>query len=219
MTVLRADEESLSPKLTVREARTDDLPKMREVVLAAYQQYARDLPDDLFGVYLDDLLDYERHAGHGTLLVVEAGGQVLACGAFYADVADQHMGWPSGWAGGRGLAVHPDARGQGAARALLAEAEARARRVGAKAFAFHTATFMTDAIALYARLGYRRAPAYDLDLGVHFGILNAAGFPTIAYVRELEEKRPGPSRRSAISPSHYLGRSASVWRDALHPRG
>jgi len=56
---------------------------------------------------------------------------------------------PPGWASGRALAVHPAARGNGAARALLATGERLARQAGAPVLAFHTMSFMTGAIALY----------------------------------------------------------------------
>jgi N-acetylglutamate synthase-like GNAT family acetyltransferase len=63
------------------------------------------------------------------------------------------MGWPRGWAGGGGLAVHPDTGHHSAARALLDESERRARMHGARVFAFHAAEFMTEAIVSYERLG------------------------------------------------------------------
>jgi len=52
-------------------------------------------------------------------------------------------------------------------------------------FAFHTATFMTGAIALYEQLGYRRAPRFDIDLGARFGGFGATSSMAIAYVRQL----------------------------------
>ena len=64
-----------------------------------------------------------------------------------------------GWAGGRGLAVHPGFRGHGVAAALMAAVEDCALGSTAPAFVFHTSGFMTTARALYERLGYRRAPS------------------------------------------------------------
>jgi GNAT superfamily N-acetyltransferase len=169
----------------VREAGAADRPAVRGLVTAAYAQYADVLPPALFGRYLADLLDLDRHAAHGALLVADLGGRVVGSAAFYRDIAAQGMGWPAGWAGGRALAVHPAVRGAGAARALLAAFECRARVVGAPVFAFHTGAFMTGAIGLYEQLGYRRAPQYDLDLAAHYGVRTPAPVRSIAYLRCL----------------------------------
>jgi predicted nicotinamide N-methyase/ribosomal protein S18 acetylase RimI-like enzyme/tetratricopeptide (TPR) repeat protein len=142
----------------VRDAVPADYPAIREVVIAAYRQYADLIPPDVFSPYLADLLDLDRHAHHGRLFVVEVDGLVRASGSFYPDASVQGLGWPPGWASGRALAVHPDARGLGVARALIATCERLAREAGVPVFAFHTASFMTKAIALYDRLGFSRAP-------------------------------------------------------------
>ena len=120
------------------------------------------------------MLDLDQHARHGRLLVVEVDGRIRGFGAFYPDASVQGFGWPPGWASGRALAVDPAARGRGVARALLAAVERLAREAGAPVYAFHTASFMTDAIALYERLGYRRAPEFDFDMAARYGGFGAA---------------------------------------------
>ena len=173
-------------RLIVRPAGPTDHDAIREVVRAAYQQYEPVTGPELFSRYIADLLDFERHSRHGQLIVADLDGTVLGSGAFYPDVSAQGVGWPRGWAGGRALAVHPEARGHGVAQALLAAAECLARHHGAPVFALHTASFMQTAIALYDRLGYRRAPEFDRDLGAFFGLDDRATFCSIAYVRDLE---------------------------------
>src|SRR6516164_7413866 len=157
--------------LVVRDAVPADYPAIRDIVLVAYRQYADLIAPDIFSRYLADLLDLETHARHGRLFVVEADQWVCAFAAWYPDATVQGVGLPSGWASGRALAVHPAARGLGAARALLATLERLAQEAGAPVFAFHTASFMTGAIALYERLGYRRAPQFDFDLAARFSRL------------------------------------------------
>ena len=169
----------------VRDAVPADYPAIRGVVIAAYRQYADLIARDIFSPYLADVLDLERHASHGRLLVVEADDQVRGFAAFYPDASVQGFGWPPGWASGRALAVHPAARGLGVARVLLASCERLAQDSGAPVFAFHTASFMTSAIALYERLGYRRAPEFDFDMAARFGGLGAAPIMSIAYLRRL----------------------------------
>jgi GNAT superfamily N-acetyltransferase len=165
----------------VRAAVPADYPAIREVVIAAYRQYADLIPPDIFKSYLADLLDLDAHASLGRLFVIEADARVRAFGAFYPDGSTQ--GFPREWASGRALAVHPDARGNGAARALLATGEHLALQAGAPVFAFHTHSYMTGAIAVYERLGYRRAPEFDVDLAARYGGPGAAPIMAHAYLR------------------------------------
>ena len=44
---------------------------------------------------------------------------------------------------------------------------------------------MTSAIALYERLGYRRAPEFDFDMAARFSRFGAAPIMSIAYFRQL----------------------------------
>ena len=169
----------------VRDAVPADYPAIREVLIAAYRQYADRLSLDFFSPYLADVLDLDKHARYGRLIVVEVDGWISGFGAFYPDTTVQDVGFPAGWAGGRALAVHPAARGHGVARALIATCERLARETGAPVFAFHTASFMTTAIALYERLGYCRAPEFDFDLAARYRRFGAAPVMSIAYLRRL----------------------------------
>ena len=169
----------------VRDAVPADYPAIREVLIAAYRQYADLLSLDIFSPYLADVLDLDKHARYGRLIVVEVDGWICGFGAFYPDSTVQDVGFPVGWAGGRALAVHPAARGHGVARALLATCECLARETGAPVFAFHTASFMTKAIALYERLGYCRAPEFDFDMAARYSRFGAAPVMSIAYLRHL----------------------------------
>ena len=170
----------------VRDAMPADYPAIRDVVIAAYRQYADLIALDVFSPYLADLLDLERHARHGRLLVVEADDRVYGFAAFYPDASVQGVGWPPGWAGGRGLAVHPDARGHGVAHTMIATCERLALAAGAPVFAFHTASFMTGAISLYERLGYRRVPEFDFDMAARYSRFGAAPIMSLAYLRCLD---------------------------------
>ena len=169
----------------VRDAVPADYPAIREVLIAAYRQYADLLSLDIFSPYLADVLDLDKHARYGRLIVVEVDGWISGFGAFYPDTTVQDVGFPPGWAGGRALAVHPAARGHGVARALIATFERLARETGAPVFAFHTASFMTTAIALYERLGYCRAPEFDFDMAARYSRFGAAPVMSIAYLRRL----------------------------------
>jgi GNAT superfamily N-acetyltransferase len=171
--------------LLIRGAGRADHGAIRDVVTAAYAQYAALLGPGTFARYLADLLDLDTHASYGRLLVVETAEGIRGFAAFYPDASVQGFGLPAGWAGGRALAVHPGARGHGVARALLCTVECLAREAGAPVFAFHTASFMTGAISLYERLGYRRAPEHDFDMAARFGGSGATPVTSVAYLRYL----------------------------------
>jgi len=64
----------------VRDAVPAGYPAIRDVVIAAYRQYAGLITPDIFPAYLADL---DRHTRHGRLLVVEAGQRVCAFAAWY----------------------------------------------------------------------------------------------------------------------------------------
>jgi hypothetical protein len=67
----------------------------------------------------------------------------------------------------------------------MADFERRAREVGAPVFAFHTASFMTTARALYERLGYCRAPGFDRDMNAHYCVRATRGWTALAYRKSL----------------------------------
>jgi len=179
---------------SVRAAVPADYPAIRDVVIAAYRQYADLLERDIFSPYLADLLDVDTHARFGHLFVVEAGERVCAYAAWYPDASVRWFPWPAGWATGRALAVHPDARGNGAAHALLAAGEHLALQAGAPVLAFHTHSYMTGAIALYERMGYRRAPEFDFDVAERFGRFGAAPVMSLAYYRNPTQQHVTPWR-------------------------
>src|SRR6516162_5150239 len=179
---------------SVRAAVPADYPAIRDVVIAAYRQYADLLERDIFSPYLADLLDVDTHARFGHLFVVEAGERVCAYAAWYPDASVRWFPWPAGWATGRALAVHPDARGNGAAHALLAAGEHLALQAGAPVLAFHTHSYMTGARGLYERVGYRRAPEFDFDVAERFGRFGAAPVMSLAYYRNLTQQHVTPWR-------------------------
>ncbi|WP_410608116.1 DHA2 family efflux MFS transporter permease subunit [Amycolatopsis sp. lyj-109] len=175
----------------VRTAGRGDHAAIRRVLSAAYAQYAGKVAPEVWDAYRADLLDLDRHACHGQLLVAEVDGKIAGYAAFYPDATVQNLGWPGGWAGGRGMGVHPDFRGRGVANALMAALEHRARESGAPVFAFHTSGFMTAALALYARLGYRRAPEFDRDMNAYYGHEACRPWAALAYLKYLPAAHGG----------------------------
>ncbi|MEL7097779.1 MAG: GNAT family N-acetyltransferase [Pseudomonadota bacterium] len=91
----------------------------------------------------------------GDILLADAGGPV-GCAMYYPiepDVTEIKR-----------VYVAPEGRGQGAARALVTEAMARAREDGYRRMVLDTVSALTEAIALYESMGFAPcAPFYDPD--------------------------------------------------------
>ena len=169
----------------VRDAGPSDLPAVRRVLLAAYQEYAAALPPAVFGRYLTDILDVEARTGAGEVLVAEPGGRVVGTVTFYPDASREELGWPAGWAGLRALGVEPRIRGLGIGRALLGTCLERARAAGAPVLCLHTAEFMAAAVAIYEAAGFRRDPAHDFDVTSRLDLAGVRPVPILAYRLDL----------------------------------
>jgi ribosomal protein S18 acetylase RimI-like enzyme len=153
----------------VREARPDDYPTVADITVAAYRSAASDgevpaalRPGGHFErIYAPALRDVASRASHAVVLVAEADGVVLGAVTYvpgegpYAEFEEPDS------AGVRHLAVDPTVQRMGAGRALMEECLARARREGRRRIVLHTQSHMHSARALYALMGFKRAPERD----------------------------------------------------------
>jgi GNAT superfamily N-acetyltransferase len=158
------------PSLTdvsVRDATPAEYGALREIVLAAYREYAAVLAPAVLERYLLDVADVEAHARAGSQLVAEHAGRIAGTVSFFEEANAEGFAWPDGWAGLRALAVDPGARGLGAGRALMDACLDRARAAGKPVLCLHTAAFMTAAVTMYESMGFRRVPEYDFEGGSH----------------------------------------------------
>jgi GNAT superfamily N-acetyltransferase len=121
----------------IRPATAADTPLVRAIVEAAYAPLIatigrRPAPMDE---------DHAAQIGAGEVWLAAADGVLVAwsdAGGFFID----------------NIAVHPRAQGHGLGRALLAFAEAEARRRGDTRLHLYTNARMTRNLALYRRLGW-----------------------------------------------------------------
>ena len=98
---------------------------------------------------------HEAELRSGHVFVAEEGGQIVGYGRFDTDSGEVEATY-----------VLPEAQGRGVGRALLAEAEARARRAG---FDVICVSASLNAIAFYQRAGFEPQVRrfYDLPGGLH----------------------------------------------------
>lgn len=141
-------------QVTLRRARPDELDSLRALLAAAFVQYDVDLSEALFMRYIADLCETAADTEH--TIVAEADGRLVGSVRMIPPTTN------GGRAGMRALAVLPHERGSGIGRLLVERVLDDAARAGASELLFHTASFMRSAVELYERLGFRRAPEFDL---------------------------------------------------------
>ena len=149
----------------IRDARDDELDDVARLILAANQEYAPLFPAHRWEAYARDITDVRSRLGDSELIVAEAAGRLLGTVTFYPNVPDSGQSWPPGWAGIRLLAVHPDGRRLGIARALMDECLLRCRRRGISTIGLHTTEAMAVARGMYERMGFVRRPEFDVSVG------------------------------------------------------
>lgn len=154
--------------MEVRSARKSERERIRSLLAAAYGQYETAIPQENWTRYLADIVDLEGRAEISELLVAEHDGRVMGCVSYYPPGLEVSYPsesfsepWPREWSAIRLLAVDPSARGRGIGKLLTEACLARARADGAPAVGLHTTSFMRVAQAMYERMGFVRAPAYD----------------------------------------------------------
>jgi GNAT superfamily N-acetyltransferase len=151
-------------ELHIRTARAPDDDAVREVTLAAYQEYAAVMQEHwenyrqsilatLANVYpAEQIVAEQGDTLVGTVLLFPAGTVLTTPDGVSVTLALPEI---------RLLAVAPAVRGQGIGAALIKECLQRARQAGAKAVTLHTTDLMRVAMQMYERMGFVRAPELD----------------------------------------------------------
>jgi GNAT superfamily N-acetyltransferase len=149
--------------LSIRDARDDERHAIRDVTLAAYEEYAAVMPKPFWEGYRRQLLVTLDAEGPVDRIVAERAGTLVGSVLLYPPRANAYVQVPvsASWPEVRLMAVAPGARGQGVGTALLHECERRARRIGATTLGLHTIEVMQAALRLYEREGFVRAPELD----------------------------------------------------------
>jgi GNAT superfamily N-acetyltransferase len=153
-------------RLLVRDARPDDHDAIREVTLAAYQEYAVQLAPH-WESYQQDIVATLADVQPVAQFVGELDGAIVGSILLYP--AGLVFSSPDGltvtlrWPEVRLLAVAPTARGHGVGEALVRACIQRAREWGAAVLMLHTTDLMQAAMRLYVRMGFVRAPEYDFS--------------------------------------------------------
>jgi predicted N-acetyltransferase YhbS len=151
----------------IRDARPSDHSAIRDLTLAAYQEYAEPL-GAYWEKYRDGMLQALEHVKPAEQIVVDDNGAIVATILLYpagttftAPDGEQHTAeFPEM----RLLAVKSEKRERGLGTLLMRECVERAKASGAKTVMFHTTALMR-ALPLYQRVGkFVRASQFDFRL-------------------------------------------------------
>jgi ribosomal protein S18 acetylase RimI-like enzyme len=136
-------------EVIIRAARSSEAEAIHQVLGAAFQGLrGRGYSHRALEAAIVGLEEIGQRLAQGChVLVAEAGRQVIGTATGIEEHEALHV---------CSVAVHPDWQGQGIARRMLEMLEGLARQRGCHKLWLQTAWTMTEAIALYKRLGYQQ---------------------------------------------------------------
>ncbi len=154
---------------SVRSARLDEVDEVARLLGEVYGEFRVHFSIAAWEHYLGEIVDVRGRLADSELIVAEREGCLVGTIGFFPDASRSSLeAWPAGWVSIRTLGVLDDARRQGVGEALVRECLQRARQRGALAAGLHTAPYLAAATRLYERLGFRRAPEFDIEIGEMF---------------------------------------------------
>jgi GNAT superfamily N-acetyltransferase len=149
----------------IRDARENERPAIAELTRLAYAEYERVMQPSAWQALtgaVDAALASDEPVER---IVAEHEGRIVGSAMLYPAAANAY-GDETRRARSpevRLVAVHPDARGRGVARALMDECVRRARAAGATELGLHTSRSFRAAIEMYMSMGFERAPEQDFQ--------------------------------------------------------
>ncbi|HYO55642.1 GNAT family N-acetyltransferase [Archangium sp.] len=144
----------------IRDARVDERAAIRDLTLAAYDQYASVTTPPSWAGLRQALLTAIDAEGRIERIVAARGGELIGSVMLFPPAGDTpggRMVWPEL----RLLAVAPAARGQGIGKVLVSECIRRARLSGTPVLGLYTSDMMQAAMRMYEEMGFERVPEYD----------------------------------------------------------
>ena len=159
------DATSTTRTFIIRDARPGERAAVRQLTLQAYAEF-ESIMDPTSWAELDGAIRGALASdAAANCIVAEDGGRLIGSVMLYPAKADAYgdltraVDCPEV----RLVAVAPEARGRGVARALMEECIRRARAWGAAYLGLHTSRSLRAAMALYARMGFERDPRTDFQ--------------------------------------------------------
>lgn len=149
--------------MIIRDAKDEEMPFIREQRVISYEEHAQKIPNGHWQELKRAILSDSDSQPGVERIVAEIDGKIAGSVVLFPAKIDAYNGQVEklDYPEIRMLAVTPEARGKGAATALIKECIRRSKAKGHKAIGLHTGEFMDSAMRLYERLGFERLPQYD----------------------------------------------------------
>ncbi|QFZ93412.2 GNAT family N-acetyltransferase [Synechococcus elongatus] len=147
-------------------ARKDDLAAIAALTVKAYEEFAPKLACGAWEMMQQNLQNIEAKSKIAEFLLYRQDDRIVGSVAYCPAGKSDPVIFESNMASVLLLAVCPEFRGQGIAKALTQACIERARRDGAAAIALFTSELMQSAQHLYCDLGFIQ----DIELPRRYGV-------------------------------------------------
>jgi GNAT superfamily N-acetyltransferase len=151
--------------MIIRNAAEDEIAYIREQRINSYLEHAQKIPGGHWEALKQAILSDADKQKDVERIIAEIDGKIVGSVALFPAKTDAYEGYVEelDYPEIRMLAVTPEARGKGVAKALVSECILRTKVKGYPSIGLHTADFMKDAMRLYERFGFERLPQFDFE--------------------------------------------------------
>lgn len=153
--------------LYVRNAHEDERDAIRDMALAAYEQYGSIMPPPAWEGYQQNIQQTLKEVELNECIVAVQDTTIVGSVLLYPAKENTGTGVLAGvsWPEIRLLATKPEVRGQGIGRALMDECIQRTRAAGFTLLGLHTTDMMQIAQNMYIGMGFVHHPELDFHPG------------------------------------------------------
>lgn len=152
----------------IEPASSDDFAAIAALTVAAYEEFAPHLQPGAWEVMRPNLCNIAERARSAEFLVVRVAGEIVGSVGYCPAGQGDPNTYAATMASVQLLAVHPQHRGKGFARALIAACIARARRDQAESIGLFTSELMLPAQHIYRSLGFLLEAELPSRYGVRY---------------------------------------------------
>jgi ribosomal protein S18 acetylase RimI-like enzyme len=165
--------------MRVRLAIQTDMPAVASLLARSFLEYKTSYNEKAFAATISTMGELRNRLSEGPVWVAVEGETVVGTVSGVPDGNALHI---------RSLAVSPGNRGQGLGKMLLNQAEDYAYEKGYTRLILSTTPFLTPAIRLYERCGFRRS---------NEGPTNRLGTPIFTMTKQLRKNLTAQNPRSS----------------------
>jgi GNAT superfamily N-acetyltransferase len=148
--------------MMIREAEPGEREVVGELTRSAYAEFKSVMTPVTWRALSNAVEAVLANSGPAEIIVATNSDEIVGCVFLYPGGSSPYPGEPPlAEPEFRLLSVNQGHRSHGVGRALLGECIRRSKMAGAKALGLHTSVSFRDAIALYRKMGFLRAPERD----------------------------------------------------------